>query len=333
MPLRYKARLIQHMRHEDYTPSTVASLAEVLRIDDLDDFAAAIDELKSRGIVSVDDKGKVSLPSVVKFGREIVGTIKVTSRGFAFVTPRETVKEGDIFIPPGSTMDAMTGDEVVIEVRRDRKRERHGSFQSEQFVGEVVEILKRKRAAFTGTVFKQGSLWLVAPDGKLLTDPIVVRDAESKNVKENDKVVVDILEYPEGGALAEGVISKVLGEAGQPDVETQAVIAAYDLPGEFDDDCLDQAREITQRFDEELDRWKETGELEQRADITGEYILTIDPPDAKDYDDAISVRRLDDGWELGVHIADVGHFIDPGTPLDVEAIRRGNSVYLPRLVI
>jgi ribonuclease R len=136
--------------------------------------------------------------------------------------------------------------------------------------------------------------------------------------------------------LAEGVIVRVLGDAGKPDVETQAVIAAYDLPGEFPDACVRQAREASAEFDRQISEWKQRGasSLDNRMDLTGEFILTIDPPDAKDYDDAISIKRLDDGgWELGVHIADVAHFIPPGSDLDTEARDRANSCYLPRHVI
>src|SRR5678815_2146906 len=157
------------------------------------------------------------------------------------------------------------------------------------------------------------------------------------------------MEYPESGAfgtqmLGEGVIVRVLGKSGEPDVETQAVIAAFSLPGEFPEECVDQARDAAKRFDDEIrgierapadsDNHKSLpGNPLPRLDLTADYIITIDPPDAKDYDDAISIKRTYRGWDLGVHIADVAHFIPPRSPLDEEAKERGNSVYLPRLVI
>ena len=161
---------------------------------------------------------------------------------------------------------------------------------------------------------------------------MVVRDASSKNAKVGDKVVVEITHYPEGGVLPEGVIIKVLGEAGIPAVETQAVIAAYNLPGEFPESCYQQARDAADSFELEIARL-ERENFPDRDDLRNDYIITIDPPDAKDYDDAISIRRTNEGWELGVHIADVAHFIKPNSPLDEEAKVRGNSCYLPRLVI
>ena len=132
----------------------------------------------------------------------------------------------------------------------DRGRERSGVSEGPQFIGAVVQIVKRKRSSFTGELSRRGGQWLVFPDGREITEPIVVRDAEAKNGKEGDKVVVEITVYPEtgsGGAtmLAEGVVTRVLGDAGRPDVETQATIAAYDLPGEHPEECVEQAREVS----------------------------------------------------------------------------------------
>jgi len=334
MPLRYEKRLVSYLSHPDYEPRHILRLAEDLRVDDVEDFKRAVKELASQGRVDIDESGRVTLPSAGQLEGTMTGTFKKAVRGFGFVIPDTAVREGDIFIPERDTADAMTGDRVRIEIRRDKGRERRGSFTEKQFQGRIVEVIKRKRTTFSGEVFKQGGQWLVQPDGSLITDPIVVPDAESKNVKPGDKVVVDVTAFPEGDYLAEGVISKVLGDAGEPDVETQAVILAHNLPGEFPDAVLDNAREVTRGFELEIESFERSGSLPGRTDLTDGFIITIDPPDAKDYDDAISIRRTNEGgWELGVHIADVGHFIEPGSPLDVEARSRGNSVYLPRLVI
>jgi ribonuclease R len=331
MTLQYEGRLKQHMTHESYVPQTIAELVAELRVEDAADFEQAVRQLARDGVLTINATGKVSLPSLSASGGEVTGIFRGNLKGFGFIKTDDTFKEGDVFIPPDATGGALSGDRVRVVVSRERRR------QGEMgFVGEVVEILKRKRAAFTGDIFKQGQQWLVQPDGRELTKPIIVRDATSKNVKAGDKVVVEIVEYPEGDMLAEGVISRVLGEAGQPDVETQAVIAAYALPDlEFPEACMNQAREAAEKFDEEIERFTREGQkaIGSRRDLTKDFIFTIDPPDAKDYDDAISIRRTAEGWELGVHIADVSHFIPTGSPLDEEAKERGNSVYLPRLVI
>jgi len=163
----------------------------------------------------------------------------------------------------------------------------------------------------------------------------VVRDPGAKNAKEGDKVVVEILLWPEEGALAEGVITEVLGEAGRPDVETQAVIATYMIREVFPPEAIEQAREAAVAFERATHAATAGGAWEDREDLTGRFIFTIDPPDAKDFDDAISIVRIETAghWLLGVHIADVAHFVREDSPLDVEARARGTSVYLPDRVI
>jgi ribonuclease R len=144
----------------------------------------------------------------------------------------------------------------------------------------------------------------------------------AKGAREKDKVVVEILSYPTERYLARGVILEVLGRAGQYDTEIESVVRQYHLPREFDAGCLEQARHAAATFSPEPS--------DGREDITDKVIVTIDPPEAKDFDDAISLETDSQGrWVLGVHIADVCHFISVGSPLDVEAARRGNSVYLP----
>lgn len=336
MPLRYRQRLISHLKHKSYTPRKADQLVQDLGIDDPKDFADALDELKRQGVLRITDGGLVMLPSLAS-REEVSGTIRKNPKGFAFVQPEDAFAEGDIFIPAEGVGEALSGDRVLVRVRRDRDGPTGASY-----IGHVREILERKRTTFTGELEKRpgvGGGWIVHPDGKVLTDIVVVRDAESKNAKPGDKVEFELTAYPDGNLVAEGVITRVLGEAGRPDVETQAVIASHNLPGEFEDECVDQARAASDRFAAEIAEYQVKGIAalggeRVRLDLTKDFILTIDPPDAKDYDDAISIqRRADGGWDLGVHIADVAHFIEPGSPLDVEARERGNSVYLPRLVI
>ncbi len=331
---------MDHLKHADYTPRRIGDLAHDLGIphEDLEAFSLAVRELADDGLVEIAQAGHVALPSLGGANGEIIGVFRKNPRGFGFVQPQKAVREGAIYIHADDTLDALSGDVVRVQVARDR-RPGPGS----GFVGIIREVVKRKRTSFTGELVQRGGQWLVFPDGRELTEPIIVRDAESKNARAGDKVVVELTAYPEsheGGSqtLAEGVITRVLGDAGRPDVETQAVIAAYNLPGEFPEACIEQARDAAAEFDRQIAEWQQKGSaaLGDRLDLTGDFILTIDPPDAKDYDDAISIRRsetVDGGWELGIHIADVSHFIPPGSPLDDEARDRANSCYLPRLVI
>lgn len=330
MPSRFKDRILRHLKHDAYTPTEIDVLAEDLGVSevDMEDFRRAVEHLVQAGQTVVTDRGRLELPT---FGDELVGEFRGNPRGFGFVVPRDPMAHGDLFIPPDATQDALTGDIVRAAVHKEQRGRGKGR---SPYYGVIQEVIERKRSKFTGVLRKKGGDWLVMPDGKALTDPVIVRDPGAKNAGEDDKVVIEISRYPEGRELAEGVIVKVLGEAGEPDVETQAVIEAYSLPGEFPEECVEQARSITRMFEKEIEQAIDKGEgWSDRADLRDKHIITIDPPDARDFDDAISIERIEEGWRLGVHIADVAHFIEPGSPLDEEAKNRGNSVYLPRMVI
>lgn len=336
MSLKYERRLIEHLKHERYTPSTVPELMADLGVPEEDRaaFDAAIEDLVSTGRLAREPQGsggggggsggRIQLPSMPA---EVVGSFRKNPKGFGFVVTQIAYREGDIFISPEGVADALTGDTVRVAVR---KYTRNGE---RAVAGEIIAVEERKRTTFTGELVKRGGLWLVMPDGRELTQPVVVKDPTVKNAREGDKVSIEITSYPVGNELGEGVVVKVLGEAGLPDVETQAVIEAYGLPGEFPKECIEQARAAAQQFEREVRAAEGGGSFAGRVDFRESFIITIDPNDSKDFDDAISIEVTPDGWNLGVHIADVSHFIPPGSPLDVEARDRSNSVYLPRLVI
>jgi len=329
-PTRFSQRLLSHVGHKSYQPAAIDRLAEDLRIapEDRAEFERAVNDLIKAGQVVWGDGNVVKLPPM---GREVVGRFKKNQRGFGFVIPVSANIHGDLFVPAFATGDAMDGDMVRAAVKRTPRPEPGKS----PYVGEIIEVIERGRNTHAGTLHRRGGQWLVFPDGKALTTPVVVRDAESKNAKEGDKVAFELTHYPEGDLLGEGVIIRVLGDAGRPDVETLAVMQTYNLPEEFPEECIAEARGLTIDFEEELRESDAKGfDPAERTDIRADYIITIDPPDAKDYDDAISIERLaKGGWRLGVHIADVSHFVTLGSALDKEARERANSVYLPRLVI
>jgi ribonuclease R len=332
MPLRFKQKLIRLLKHERYEPRRIAHLAAELEIpdDDITAFTQAVRDLVKEGQIVLGAQEVVQLPPP---GDEEIGEFRKNPRGFGFLIPRNPRAHGDIFVPPDGTLDALTGDIVRAEVVHQKRRP--GDDRS-PFTGYIVEVLERKQSSFSGEVVKRGSQWYVMPDGAALTDLIVIKDPEAKNAKEGDKVVFELLSHPEDNTLGEGVITEVLGASGEPDVETAAVIAAHALPGEFPGDCFEQARDAAKEFEAIMDRIDAEGfekVMPDREDRRRDFIMTIDPPDAKDYDDAISIEPHEGGWTLGIHIADVAHFVTPGSALDTEAKERGNSVYLPRLVI
>ncbi|MHC4571017.1 MAG: ribonuclease R [Planctomycetota bacterium] len=316
MPEIYKERIIKLLKHADYTPVKLAQLAKALGVssEDYPQFKLAFEELRQAGHVVMGAKNLISLPSMS--GR-IIGTFRANPKGFGFVTPLDPNTHGDLFIPPGATAEAMTGDIVAAKVVK--KGKRAGQMR---YSGKVIEILERAHNKFVGTLLKHPDGWIVQPDGTGFLEPISVDDVSAKSAREKDKVVVEILSYPAERYLARGVIIQVLGRAGRYESEISSIIAQYHLPGEFDDDCIEQARMAAAEFEE--------GQSDGREDITGKVIVTIDPPDAKDFDDAISLEKDEEGrWVLGVHIADVSSFVQADSPLDEETKIRGNSVYLP----
>ncbi len=163
-------------------------------------------------------------------------------------------------------------------------------------------------------------------DGTLFAQPISVGDPGVKNARTDDKVVFEMVRFPSPYHDGEGVITEVLGPSGKPGVDTLSIMREFELPEEFPEDALEEARRQADKFDESIPA--------ERLDLTADTVITIDPEDARDFDDAISLKRLKDGgWLLGVHIADVTHFVRPDTALDREARHRATSVYLPDRVI
>lgn len=328
MPLRYTKRILDHLAHANYEPEPADAIADDMNIpeEDRGAFHEAVSMLVEEKKLLIGKDKRVQLP---EFGDEVVGELRLNRRGFGFVRPDTPFTEGDLFIPPGDTRDAISGDRVRARVVKTSRRSGGGKREGRIF-GRIIEVLDRGNDAFVGVLVKQGTQWLMQPDGKLLRDAVIIRDPHAKNAKAGDKIVVELVHYPEGDYLAEGVITKVLGEAGRPDIETEAVIIAHGLHTDFGDNEMNEARAATRRFDTEPDEL-----MAGREDLRQRFIFTIDPPDAKDFDDAISIEYDErrDQWELGVHIADVSEFVQHDGALDKEARERGNSVYLPRLVL
>ena len=182
-----------------------------------------------------------------------------------------------------------------------------------------------RRSSSWAPYFESAGAAYVKIDGPLFARPIYVGDPGAKNARADDKVVIEMVRFPSPLHDGEGVITEVLGPRGRPGVDTLSIIRECNLPDQFAEDALAEARGEAEKFDESIGT---------RKDFTGEMIVTIDPVDARDFDDAISLTQLDDGrWRLGVHIADVSHFIRPRTALDREALERATSVYLPDRVL
>ncbi len=316
MPKVYKDRILKFLQHPEYRPLKLAQLAESLGVssDAYPQFKQAFDELRQAGHVIIGAGNVITLPAMAG---QVVGRFRANPKGFGFVVPLEPNAHGDLFIPPDDTGDAMTGDTVLVRVKRQGRRGAEA-----RHTGEILKVLERANNQFVGTLMRHPEAWLVQPDGSSFIEPIVVEDVTAKNAREKDKVIVEILSYPTERHLARGVIIEVLGRAGHYDAEIESVVHQYHLPQDFPSECLEQARHAAATFAPELP--------DGREDISNKVVITIDPPEAKDFDDAISMETDSQGrWVLGVHIADVSHFVTAGSPLDDEASLRGNSAYLP----
>ncbi len=321
MPLRFINKLLDHLAHDGYRPTTIRNIVKDLRIEheDRSVFDQALCSAEEDGLIELGRDDCVRLPSLPS---EITGTYRSNKRGFGFVKPSQRFREGDVYIGSGSEGDAVSGDTVRVVVSQGGKwKKDKGS------AGRITEVLTRGRGEYVGTLFKRGKGWFAQPDGRELHDPIIIRDVGAKDAKAGNKIVFEMLHYPENDYYGEGVITRVLGDAGRPDVETQAVVLAYGLHEKFNEASKEEARQASTHFED-------TGD-EHREDLTSTFIFTIDPPDARDFDDAINITfdSETEEWELGVHIADVASFVSIDSALDKGAIERGNSVYLPRHVI
>ena len=253
--------------------------------------------------------------------KEVIGRFQRAAGGFGFVRPLKSGgdRTHDIFIPANKTEDAADGDRVRVQVSRERGRDN-------RIRGRIVEIVARRTHQFVGTYIEQGGYGFVTVDGGAFQKAVLVGDPGASGVIEDDKVVIEMVRFPTAYRHGEAVITKVLGDRGEPGVDTQLIMHEFGLPEEFPEAALEDARAAADAFDESIGP--------DRTDLTEQTVITIDPKDARDFDDAISLTRLENGhWQLGVHIADVSHFVRPDTALDDEARDRATSVYLPTRVI
>ncbi len=318
----HAAKVLALVAEPDYQPLTLKAMAKRFQLeeDDYPTFRGAVKRLIKDGKLDL-AKNKTLRKAELTSGATVAGTFRRSSKGFGFVRPSKTTAKGDqIFIPVDAGRDASTGDEVLVKVV---KKAKGPGFNPE---GRIVQVVARASGLFVGNYFEKDGAGFVKIDGTAFSDPLSVGDPGAKGARPGDKVALEIARYPTPYRQGEGVITEVFGPRGQAKVETIAVIRALGIPDVFDDDTLEDARRLAKGFDE--------ADVEGRLDLRDQLTVTIDPATARDFDDAITLTVDEKGyWTLGVHIADVSHFVRPGSPLDLTAKKRGTSVYLPDRVI
>src|SRR6266536_2059302 len=282
----------------------------------------ALRELERSGEIARVRKNRYILPTAADL---VTGTLQIHQAGYGFLTT-EKPGEPDIFIAAENTGTAMHGDRVVARIARD---EPYGRTKGRR-EGRVIRILERAHDTIVGTLQHSRNFYYVVPDDPRLVHDVYVGSAKDRRSQTaaivGDKVVVRLESWESRHVNPEGEIVEVLGPASAPGVDMLSIVRKYHLPTEFPNNVLDQADRIPDKID--------ARQLDGREDLRKKFIVTIDPDDARDFDDAIDVEKIESGgWRLGVHIADVAAYVEPNSALDREARRRGNSVYLPDRVI
>ena len=311
-----KKSLIDFIKSDDYKPMKPSELAYLLRVDPSERklFDQIISDLERDGDIMITKRGKVMPCESLSLVR---GTFTSTERGFGFVVP-EGRQGSDIFIEPASVNGAMNKDTVLCRIVQPESQGRRPE-------GQIVKIIKRGINSIVGTFIKEGGHYFVRPDDRKLKQDIYIPKKEAGGFISGYKVVVKITKPPSDTRNPEGKIIEVLGHINEPGVDILSIVKGLEIPTEFSEKARKEALAAAQSVSPR--------EMEGRLDLRCIQTVTIDSDDALDLDDAISIEKTEAGYRLGVHIADVSHYVKDGSPLDREAKRRGTSVYLADRVI
>ncbi|MCA0758139.1 ribonuclease R [Paenibacillus sp. N4] len=312
--------LLDFMREKAYKPMKYQELEKHFGIEDAAEFKQFLKLLNK-----LEDEGKIIRTPSEHYGvpermNLVRGRLQSHAKGFGFLIPEEK-DHPDVYLHANDLKSAMNGDTILVRVT---SRSEHGG----RMEGEVFRIVERAVTQIVGTFEDHEAYAFVVPDDKRINRDIFIPQGGYKGAVSGQKVVVKIITYPEGRSAAEGEIIEILGHKNDPGVDILSIIRKHQLPEGFPEDVMAAAEAAPDSItDEEIVQ-------QGRRDLRGEVIVTIDGEDAKDLDDAVHVKRLENGnFLLGVHIADVGYYVSENSALDQEAFRRGCSVYLVDRVI
>src|ERR1700693_5601852 len=320
-------RLLEFLGSPRYEPLNKTNLAKGLQIpvNERSRFRRLLSDLETRGKITRIRKDRYVLPKEADL---MVGLLQVNPRGFGYLLNESGDGLGDLYISAENQSTAMHRDRVVARIVRDRVAPERGGRSRANREGRVIKILVKANQTIVGTLQRSKNFYYVVPDEPALVHDIYVTaqpGGMQRMPEVNDKVVVQLDPWEHRHLNPEGNIIEVLGPAKKPGVDILSIIRKHDLPVAFPDAVLQEADKIPLDIPEK--------ELRAREDLRSAPVFTIDPDNARDFDDAIHVTAGEGGWTVGIHIADVSHYVKPGAALDREALRRGNSVYLPDRVL
>lgn len=316
-PKRYLfEEVLDFLKHNDTKVFNYKQLGAAMEINtdgERLELIQVLEALKHQGFVVEKETGKYQIKESKQY---ITGTIDFTSQGTAFVVFSES--EDDIYIPQYKSKNALQGDLVKLQLLQKRSGKRKE--------GEVIEVIKRAKTEFVGTIKINPKFAFVIPDSHKIHVDFFIHLGDIKDAEDGQKVKIKLKEWKANDKNPIGIVEEVFGFPGVHKTEMNAIMAEYGLPEHFPDVVEKEAKKLNTAITKE--------EIEKRRDFREVLTFTIDPVDAKDFDDALSIQKLDNGlWEVGVHIADVTHFLKPGSILDNEAVERATSVYLVDRVI
>ena len=313
-----KKKIVALMKEPSYVPMKEKELACLMQVqaEERAELKRLLQELLLEGKIQVNRRGRYSVPSVTP----VIGTFIGHQKGFGFVEVEG--RREDLFVPAAKTNGACHQDTVEVRLL--------GAYPGGRQEAEVVRILARGMTQVVGTFQQNRSFGFVIPDNSRFGRDIFIPKEKAGGAVTGAKVIVEITDYGGQGRSPEGRIAEILGHINDPGVDILSIVKSCGIPDSFPEEVLRQAEHAAAPAKEESE---ELPELSDRMDLRDLPMVTIDGEDAKDLDDAVSLYRKDGSYHLGVHIADVSHYVKEGSALDAEALRRGTSVYLADRVI
>ncbi len=308
--------IIEYLRDTAGRPLKAKELAQGLGVatDDYPEFKEQLRRLEDEGLLYRVRRQRYAAPEKINL---VVGRLQTIRSGAGFVVPEDG--EEDLFVPWQGMASAVHGDRVVARVEKRRRGQRRE--------GRIIKVLERARESIVGVYHPARNFGFVVPEDRKLTRDIFIPPGQEGGASEGDVVMVRVSNWGDEHLGPAGEIERVIGPRTQAGVDVMAIVYGHGLPVEFPPEVVEEAERLR-------DRGITEEEMEGRRDLREELIFTIDPSDARDHDDALSITPLDeDHWRVGVHIADVSHYVREGSAIDAEALQRGTSVYLVDRVI